>query len=333
MGNRLREPKLESKGLVKKLKDKGVKFELMPETDAIKFLEMNNNYFKLTSYRKNFHKNIIEGKSVYSNLDFLHLVELSRLDMRLRYLLVKMCLDIEHSLKVMLMNDIQNNDTEDGYSIIDEYLNTQTEEIKKRIVDDIKKNSNSIYYSKLLKKHNISSYTEELIDFPVWVFLEVVSFGTFISFFSYYFINQDESNKKLVHLLNKVKQVRNAAAHNACMLNNLYSNNDKINYKPNRLITRFLGNARINEEMRKSKLSNEILYQVTIVFFIHNEYVNSRSIKLNRYNEFHTLMDDSLNTANMLFLKNDLVFSSISYLHKISQYLLNSFNPIDLKTE
>ena len=150
MGNRLREPKLESKGLVKKLKDKGVKFELMPETDAIKFLEMNNNYFKLTSYRKNFHKNIIEGKSVYSNLDFLHLVELSRLDMRLRYLLVKMCLDIEHSLKVMLMNDIQNNDTEDGYSIIDEYLNTQTEEIKKRIVDDIKKNSNSIYYSKLL---------------------------------------------------------------------------------------------------------------------------------------------------------------------------------------
>lgn len=161
--------------------------------------------------------------------------------------------------------------------------------------------------------------------------MEVVSFGTFISFFSYYFINQDESNKKLVHLLNKVKQVRNAAAHNACMLNNLYSNNDKINYKPNRLVTRFLGNARINEEMRKSKLSNEILYQVTIVFFIHNEYVNSKSIKLNRYNEFHTLMDDSLNTANMLFLKNDLVFSSISYLHKISQYLLNSFNPIDLK--
>ena len=70
MGNRLWEPKLESKGLVKKLKDKGVKFELMPETDAMKFLEMNNNYFKLTSYRKNFHKNIIEGKSVYSNLDF-----------------------------------------------------------------------------------------------------------------------------------------------------------------------------------------------------------------------------------------------------------------------
>lgn len=320
MGDRIREPKLVSSELIKKLKDKGVKFELMLEGDAIKFLEENNNYFKLTSYRKNFPNNKNEGKTIYSNLDFLHLVELSRLDMRLRYLLVKMCLDIEHSLKVILMNDIQKNDNEDGYSIVDKYLNSQEEDSRKRIISDIKKNVRSVYYSKLLKKHNISSLTEELSDFPVWVFLEVISFGTFISFFSYYFINKNENNKKYVHLLNKVKQVRNAAAHNTCMLNNLYSNND-ITYKPSKLITRFLGNAGINEEMRNKKLSNEILYQITIVFYIHKEYVKSKSIKSNRYSEFFSLMKDSVNSANTLFSRNDLVYSSISYLYKISQHL------------
>lgn len=326
MGDKVREPKLVSSELIEKLKGKGVKFELMLEVDAIKFLEENNNYFKLTSYRKNFPNNRVEGKTVYFNLDFLYLVELSRLDMRLRYLLVKMCLDIEHSLKVILMNDIQENDNEDGYSIIEEYLKSQEEDSKRRIISDIKKNVRSVYYSKLLKKHNINSLTEELIDFPVWAFLEVVSFGTFISFFSYYFINRNENNKKKVYLLNKVKQVRNAAAHNACMLNNLYSNNE-IPYTPSNLITRFLGNAGINEEMRNTKLSNEILYQITIVFYIHSEYVKSKSIKLNRYSEFSSLMNDSLNSANKHFLRNDLVYSSISYLYKISQYLANGTNP------
>ncbi len=47
---------LSSVELVEHLESKGIKFELMNKEDAIKYLESNNNYFRLASYRKSFPK-------------------------------------------------------------------------------------------------------------------------------------------------------------------------------------------------------------------------------------------------------------------------------------
>ena len=49
-------PMLNAEELVKHLEEKGVKFELTSIDDAQKYLQKNNNYFKLVSYRKNFQK-------------------------------------------------------------------------------------------------------------------------------------------------------------------------------------------------------------------------------------------------------------------------------------
>lgn len=58
----------------------------MSEGDAVAYLSRNNNFFRLRSYRTNFPK-VEEGsrKGQYANLDFKMLVDLSIVDMLLRY--------------------------------------------------------------------------------------------------------------------------------------------------------------------------------------------------------------------------------------------------------
>ena len=69
---------------------------------------MNKTYFyKIYSYRKNFEYNQSEGK--YINLDFKYLYDLSKFDMRIRYFIVTMALDIEHGLKRRLIYEVTNN--------------------------------------------------------------------------------------------------------------------------------------------------------------------------------------------------------------------------------
>ena len=87
------------------LKSKGVRFDLISETDACSYLAENNNYFRIRSYRTNFEK-VTEGarKGQYANLDFKMLVDLSIVDMLLRNELLPMSLDIEHFSKVRNRN-------------------------------------------------------------------------------------------------------------------------------------------------------------------------------------------------------------------------------------
>ncbi|MEE1101868.1 MAG: Abi family protein [Agathobacter sp.] len=59
---------------------------------------------------------------MYYNLDFAYIVELSKLDMYLRKIILELCLDVEHYLKVRLMNDLTNNNSEDGYNIVELFL-------------------------------------------------------------------------------------------------------------------------------------------------------------------------------------------------------------------
>ena len=120
-------PMLCVEDLIEHSKSKGIVFNIISESDAEKYLDKNNNYFKLTSYRKNYAK-ITSGSNQgkYAHLDFAHLIELARLDVEIRHLLLKMCLDIEHFLKVSLIKAVEDNfragTGEDGYRIVVDFL-------------------------------------------------------------------------------------------------------------------------------------------------------------------------------------------------------------------
>ena len=113
--------------LITHMKNKGVAFSIISEADAKLHLDMHNNYFKLTSYRKNYTKTTTgPNAGKYENLEFAHLIELARLDTEIRHLLLQMTLDVEHFMKVALIKAVEDRmDTvgdEDGYKIIEGYL-------------------------------------------------------------------------------------------------------------------------------------------------------------------------------------------------------------------
>ena len=103
-------PMLTSEQLICHMKDKGIKFNIISESDAVNHLNSHNNYFKLSSYRKDYDK-FTDGSRAgqYIGLEFAYLVELARLDTEIRRIFLQMALDIEHFLQVSLIRNSQKH--------------------------------------------------------------------------------------------------------------------------------------------------------------------------------------------------------------------------------
>ena len=138
-------PKLTLEGQIEHLKKKGVLFNIMNEESAKEFLTQHNNYFKLTSYRKYYDKHPDgEYKGKYINLEFAYLVDLAVIDMRLRYRIVHMALDIEHHTKLQLLR-MMDKFNEDGYKIVQDYLDYLGKTQRKICDSEISRNRGNIY--------------------------------------------------------------------------------------------------------------------------------------------------------------------------------------------
>ena len=107
MSNRIEKPMLTLKQLVRKMRDdKGIAFKYVTEEKAEEYLTNVNNYMRTASYRQNYQK-YLQGtnKGKYIELDFAYLQELSTIDMHFRFLVSRMCIDIEQALKVKLIRE------------------------------------------------------------------------------------------------------------------------------------------------------------------------------------------------------------------------------------
>lgn len=222
-------PLLTPDALIQHMKEKGIGFNIVNEEDAKEFISNNNYYMKLASYRFNYEKRIdpVTNTEKYHNLEFAYLQELSTIDMRLRYLILEMCLDIEHALKVNLLNHIATNSNEDGYNIIRQFLN-QNRGANIKIIDKIHKHNESAYCKNLIEKYH--PY------YPAWVFVELISFGNLTYLCDYYnkLYNYEIIDNKF---LNTIRDMRNASAHSTCVINQLF---DKIDFQPDKRIVDYI---------------------------------------------------------------------------------------------
>ena len=297
-------PKLNYKQQVNHLINKGIIFNKISEAEAVQYLSSHNNFFKLMSYRKNYPKNEKSGK--YMHMDFAHMIDLARIDTRLRVILLEMCLNIEHFSKVELLNIVTNSSSEDGYSIVHDYINSLTDTQKHTIDNEIQRCSNSIYLEDLYDK-----YREHL---PVWAFLEMISFGQFIYFYGYCaerFDNARMRDKK--YMLLSVRKIRIAAAHNNCLINDMHTY--PTQHKISLVILKELSSIGINQKQRYKRMHSERIYLITLCLFLHKECVPSSGTNQIVSKKLYELSNRFFRDFD--YKDNNLIQSTFSFIQKL----------------
>lgn len=295
--------------IVNHMKSKNIKFNYMNENDVKRYLTENNNYYNVSIYRNNFQKypnGELKGK--YLDLDFAYLKDLAIIDLRLRVIIFKMTTDIEHYLKMHILKLTEN--LEDGYRIVNMYLDYDysNEDQNQRVHRSILKKVGSDYYDEIFSKYGISSETDKISNIPIWEFLEIITFGELISFYTFFANEYElEEEKKNIFILREVSKLRNAVAHNSCILCSLNESTNQytVDYK----VTSFLKSCGINFKNREKKMSNSRIRQIVYTLYMFNEIVTSDGIKKNISEELNKFMNERIIHHKEYYNNNDLLIS------------------------
>lgn len=298
--------------LIKHMKNKGITFRIISEADAKKFLQENNYYMKLASYRANYPKHETGAKSgQYINLDFAYLKELSTIDMYLRYHILKMCLDIEHALKVSLMSHVENNQMENGYELIRKfigYTNSRGQLQNEYILKKIRGPKSSDYCKDLIEKY--------YPDFPVWVFVELISFGdlTYLTAFYDELYSDPIVNNKF---MNSVRDMRNASAHSSCLINKLFEPLNPPQQVDSIISTYIKAIPGISANARAKNLKLRVVYNFVILLYIYDTVVPDGKAKLKRHEEIKDLFNKRMTLNKEYFNSNNKITGVYSFVKKI----------------
>ena len=305
--------------MIEYLKNKNIKFEKITEEDAEKYLRYNNNYYNVTSYKHNFERYLVDGKFIdkFIDLDFAYLKDLAIIDHRTRLVLFKMIIDIEHYLKIRILNLIENIEKEDGYRIVNLYLEKDfnDEKFPKKVHNSIFKKVGSEYYNKIFSKYDIDK-DKKLENIPVWEFLEIITFGELVNFYEFFSKEYDlKIEIKNVFILREIVKLRNAVAHNSCVLSDLDKKDN--NFAPDYKIVNYLKSCNIKKETRDNKLSNSRIRQITYTLYMFNEIVTSTGIKKNITKDISNLFYERIILHKEYYNNNELLKSIYTYFNKI----------------
>ncbi|MGW9969163.1 Abi family protein [Staphylococcus epidermidis] len=257
-------PMLNPDELINKLKTLGIRFNIVEENQAKNTLTNKTYYFKLGYFRTNFPK-----KNDRYNIEFAYLSDLASIDMNLRYLLMKMCLDIEHIIKTIILHNISVNQNEDGYTIMNDFY--KNDDQKKRTFRNVMKKETIKDNGKVTKievpKEDFKKYYDNP---PIWVCLELMSYNQFNEFVHFYQSRIDDPDFKLIiQCIDSVRKTRNLSAHNQPILVNL--NNPKLDSTKQMMMHKAVELFDIS--YRQTKLLP--VRSIISVFLLHYTYCHS----------------------------------------------------------
>lgn len=303
----VRRPKLTVPEQVERMKENGITFNIITEEDAIEYLTNNTYFFKLKAYDILFEKyQYGENKGKYVNLDFAYLKELAIIDMHLRHFLLSATVDIEHSIKVNFLRDF-NASKSDGYEVVREFMVAYP---------DIK--------DKILGKRG-SSYCDDLIDklesegYALWNIVELLSFGDFIKLYDFFYQKYPDclTGLNFTYPMKNVKNLRNASAHNNCIL-------DQINKEPaegikeNKKVISYVSKIKtISKDSRRTCLRKHVVHDFVTMIYVIDKAITSVGVKNKLIDELDFLVNDRMVRHREYFEKNNTLVQVYDFVHKI----------------
>ena len=176
-------------------------------------------------------------------------------------------------------------------------------------MNEIYRNKDSDYCGGIIKKYDG--------NYPVWAFVEIIPFGSFISFLKYCgeYFNEKEFVDNL-YLLKDVKRLRNAAAHNNCLIHNLLPNT--ANHKTNFKVNRFLSNPKfgISKNSRTRRMSNSAVNDIVTLIYAHVSVVSSSGNLQAQGKSLKSVIDRCFKNSNY-YKNNDIILTNFDFLKKV----------------
>lgn len=157
---------------------------------------------------------------------------------------------------------------------------------------------------------------------PIWAFVEVISFGDLKDLIQYYSEKTGWTAPVDLQSLDRVRQIRNAAAHNNCIINDLSPSSKPV--KTPLFISRFVSNAGIGENMRKKKLANGRINQIVHLLYVYDQVVTSENTRRTRLAELDDLIHSRLISHADYFKANLLLTSTYDFFQKLIDKMISS---------
>lgn len=147
--------------------------------------------------------------------------------------------------------------------------------------------------------------------------MELISFGDMVKLYEYY-TERYSGRLKNSELLYSIRDLRNATAHSNCLINKLQKGTNKPSVK----IIKFVSNIDgIGASMRKSKLSNEFLYDFVSLLYVYNLFINVDVVKEKRFKQIQEFIDGCAVKNKEYFDKNECIKTAYTFVKKVIDYI------------
>lgn len=301
------------------MESKGIQFNIEDKEFAVEYLKNNTYYFKLKAYEKLYNKySTGENEGKYINLEFAYLRDLATIDSLLRKRILSLAIDIEHYLKVKLLTDF-NISPEDGYEIISDLISYNKEHYRSEIETKLKGRT----CSDLVEKYKD--------DFAIWNFVEIIGFKDFSDLYALFYTRNcdlfcrdrkpDKFKGEYYYFINPVRLLRNAAAHNNCLLIGLNkSPNTDFNFEHK--IAQFLSKKGIKNTSLNKQLSKPVIHDFCVMLYLYS-LIAPKTAQKHTFGELKELFEGRFVKNKTYYTNNSLIVSAYEFMLKVINIFYN----------
>ncbi len=176
-----------------------------------------------------------------------------------------------------------------------------------------------------IKEHLKTSYCKDLIskyspDYPVWVLCELVSFGELCKLVRHYDTLYPKRLSFPTSLLFPVRDLRNAAAHNNCLIHDVRAAHYSISGRNNRVnpflqkeIQQIQG---ISKRTRHTYLVNKPIHDFLCLLLLYANVVQSEHLRAARCNALNQLINHRCRKNRSYYTQQATLRSAYVFLRK-----------------